>query len=74
MTFSRSHYRFEGFESSCLSANLYFDEINNAYFILRVYIVDLFASEMNGMSRKKLLGIADKILILPSRDRLFVYS
>lgn len=29
---------------------------------------------MNGMSRKKLLGIADKILILPSRDRLFVYS
>lgn len=72
MTFSRSHYRFEGFESSCLSANLYFDEINNAYFILRVYIVGLFASEMNGMSRKKLLGIADKIL--PSRDRLFVYS
>lgn len=53
---------------------LYFDEINNAYFILRVYIVGLSASEMNGMSRKKLLGIADKILILPSRDRLFVYS
>lgn len=65
----------EAISSTCLSpANLYFDEINNAYFILRVYIVGLFASEMNGMSRKKLLGIVDKILILPSRDRLFVYS
>lgn len=84
MTFSRSHYRFEGFESSCLSANLYFDEINNAYFILRVYIVGLFASGMNGTSRKKLLeqlyqdvlsqrmksGIADKISSKKTRSFL----
>lgn len=50
MTFSRSHYRFEG-----LSNNVGGSDLNNAYFILRVYIVGLFASGMNGMSRKKLL-------------------
>lgn len=64
--------------------DLYFDEINNAYFILRVYIVGLFASGMNGMSRKKLLeqlyqdvlsqrmksGIADKISSKKTRSFL----